>query len=182
LVVGFILEIGGFGMRFGVVIFPSKEIQDFANSYRKRYDSNYALIPPHLTIKSSFEETRVGIQDIARKIYDIAKDFHPVSLRISKFSSFAPVNNVIYLKVEPSEELEKLHNDLKLNFASEQEYSFVPHITIAQNLSDDEHSDVYESLRMNKVSFEESVDRMHLLYQLENGSWTVYETFRFGKE
>jgi 2'-5' RNA ligase len=169
-------------MRFGVVIFPSKEIQDFANSYRKRYDSNYALIPPHLTINSSFEATGVGIQDIAKRIQEIAKDFQPVSLRISKFSSFAPVNNVIYLKVEPSEELEKLHNDLKLNFTSDQEYSFVPHITIAQNLSDDEHSDVYESLRMNKVSFEESADRMHLLYQLENGSWTVYETFRFGKE
>ncbi len=38
-------------MKFGVVIFPSKKLQDLANSYRKRYDSHYALIPPHLNVK-----------------------------------------------------------------------------------------------------------------------------------
>jgi len=35
---------------------------------------------------------------------------------------------------------------------------------------------------MTKIDHEEMVDRFHLLYQLENGSWTVYETFRLGKE
>ncbi|MCM3586185.1 YjcG family protein [Mesobacillus maritimus] len=169
-------------MKYGVVIFPSKKVQDFANSYRKRYDSNYALIPPHLTIKSAFEATNLEIQEIAQQIHDIAEKHEPLTLRVTKFSSFAPVNNVIYLKVEASQELEKLHNDLNMNFNTEPEYSFVPHITIGQNLSDDEHSDVYQSLRMNKVLFEEPADRMHLLYQLENGSWTVYETFRLGKE
>jgi len=174
--------IGGFVMKFGVVVFPSKTIQDFANSYRKRYDPNYALIPPHLTLKTGFEATDLEIQDIAKKIHELTKNYNPFSLRISKFSSFAPVNNVIYLKVEPTEVLEQLHHDLKLNFSSGQEYNFVPHITIGQNLSDDEHSDVYESLRMNKIGFEETADRIHLLYQLQNGSWTVYETFRVGKE
>lgn len=33
---------------------------------------------------------------------------------------------------------------------------------------------------MQEVSHEEIVDRFHLLYQLENGSWTVYETFLLG--
>jgi 2'-5' RNA ligase len=37
-------------------------------------------------------------------------------------------------------------------------------------------------LKMQNVYFEEMIDRFHLLYQLENGSWTVYETFRVGKE
>lgn len=169
-------------MKFGVVIFPSKKIQDFANSFRKRYDSNYALIPPHITLKSAFSSTEEEIKGIAQKIGEIAKSFHPVTINITKFSSFTPVNNVIYLKVEPSEELAKLHSELNLNFESEQEYKFVPHITIGQKLSDDEHSDVFGALRMDKVSFTESADRIHLLYQLENGSWTVYETFRLGKE
>jgi 2'-5' RNA ligase len=169
-------------MKFGVVIFPSKKIQDFANSYRKRYDSNYALIPPHLTLKSPFEATEEEIQSIARQLQEISRNSQPVSLKITKFSSFAPVNNVIYLKVDPSLELESLHSKLTMKFPDEQEYSFVPHITIGQRLSDDEHSDVYGSLRMNKINFEEIVDRVHLVYQLENESWTVYETFRFGKE
>lgn len=169
-------------MKFGVVLFPSKNIQDFANSYRKRYDANYALIPPHLTLRSSFEANENEIQVITEKIAGIAKKLEPITIEVKKFSSFAPVNNVIYLKVKPTTELANLHEELRSSFEGEQEYSFVPHITIGQKLSDAEHSDIYGTLKMEKVDFKETIDRIHLLYQLENGSWTVFETFRLGKE
>lgn len=169
-------------MKFGIVIFPSKKIQDYANSFRRRYDPHYALIPPHLTLKSPFEATEDEIKEVANKIYTVARNFGPVQLKIKKIGSFKPVNNVIYLKVDSPEELEKLHTELNASFEGTQEYNFVPHITIGQKLSDDEHSDVYGSLRMTEVNFDETADRIHLLYQLENGSWTVFETFRLGKE
>ncbi|CRH79619.1 Uncharacterised protein [Chlamydia trachomatis] len=35
---------------------------------------------------------------------------------------------------------------------------------------------------MLDISHEEEVKRVHLLYQLEDGAWTVYETFRLGAE
>ncbi len=38
-------------MKYGIVAFPSKQLQDFANSYRKRYDSHYTKITPHITLK-----------------------------------------------------------------------------------------------------------------------------------
>ncbi|PLR97580.1 YjcG family protein [Bacillus sp. T33-2] len=169
-------------MKYGIVIFPSKKIQDYANSFRKRYDPHYALIPPHLTLKEAFEATEEQVKLISDKVYEIAKTSSPVRLNVYRFGSFTPTNNVIYLKVEPVEELERLQQDLQDSFDGEQTYNFVPHITIGQKLSDDEHSDVYGSLRMKEVKFDETVDRIHLLYQLENGSWTVYETFRLGKE
>ncbi|RSD29441.1 YjcG family protein [Mesobacillus subterraneus] len=169
-------------MKFGIVIFPAKKVQDYANSLRRRYDPHYALIPPHLTLKSAFEATEEEIKEIANKIHSIAKNFDPVNIKITKIGSFKPVNNVIYLKVESPEELENLHNELNSAFDGNQEYNFVPHITIGQKMSDDEHSDVYGSLRMTAVDFEDLADRIHLLYQLDNGSWTVYETFRLGKE
>ncbi len=101
---------------------------------------------------------------------------------MTKYSSFAPVNNVIYIKAEPTEELKTLNEKLYTGvLAGEQEYNFVPHVTVGQNLSDDEHSDVLGQLKMQEVSHEEIVDRFHLLYQLENGSWTVYETFLLGR-
>ena len=97
-------------------------------------------------------------------------------------SSFQPVNNVIYLKINPTEELQLLHEKINEQTVGEKsEYAFVPHITIGQKLSDDEHSDVYGSLKILDVEHEETVDRFHLLYQLENGSWSVHETFRLGK-
>ncbi|NRD78462.1 2'-5' RNA ligase family protein [Bacillus sp. BRMEA1] len=170
-------------MKFGVVIFPSKKLQDLANSYRKRYDSHYALIPPHLTLKSAFEATEEEAKDFSDKLRQIAKHTNEFSLKATKVGSFFPVNNVIYLKVEPTEELTALHTNIKQEFYDQnQEYAFVPHITIGQNLSNDEYSDVYGALRMTKVEHEEIVDRFHLLYQLDNNSWTVYETFRLGKE
>ncbi|MED3563451.1 YjcG family protein [Bacillus xiapuensis] len=170
-------------MKFGVVIFPSKGLQDTVNSYRKRYDPHYSLIPPHLTLKSAFEVTEDDVKQVADKLQKIAGNHYPFQLKTSKISSFQPVNNVIYLKVEPTVELNDLQVEINHELNQEaSEYAFVPHITLGQNLSNDEHSDIYGSLRMKKFEHEEKVDRFHLLYQLENGSWTVYETFRLGRE
>ncbi|WP_066071253.1 YjcG family protein [Neobacillus soli] len=170
-------------MKFGVVVFPSKNLQDLVNSYRKRYDPHYALIPPHLTLKNGFEATEDNAKDFADKLREISQNHQAFTLKTSKVSSFQPVNNVIYFKVDPTEELSALHKEINQEFSQQAlDYAFVPHITIGQELSNDEHSDVLGSLRMKKVNHEEIVDRFHLLYQLENGSWTVYETFRLGKE
>jgi 2'-5' RNA ligase len=170
-------------MKFGVVIFPSKKLQDLANSYRKRYDPHYALITPHLTLKGPFEASEDQIKEVAHKLKNTAMNYQPFQLKVLKISSFYPLNNAIYFKIQNNEELESLHKELHTDYpGGTPEYNFVPHITIGQKLSNDEHSDVYGSLKMLSIKHEEEVDRFHLLYQLENGSWTVYETFRFGEE
>jgi len=169
-------------MKFGVVLFPSKKLQDVANSYRKRYDSHYSLIPPHLTLKEVFEATEDQIDEIAANLRKIAEETNPFTLNVTKVSSFSPANNVIYLKVEQNQELTSLYNKLhEGNLEQPTEYSFIPHITIGQRLSDDEHLDVYSQLKLVDVAHEETVDRFHLMYQLENETWTVFETFRLGK-
>ncbi|MCD7035013.1 YjcG family protein [Metabacillus sp. GX 13764] len=168
-------------MKYGIALFPSKKLQDLANSYRKRYDPHYALIPPHLTLKAPFEAHDEDISKISKELRKIGSQIDPLSVVIKKFSSFEPVNRVIYLKVEPSEQLNKLHSLLQEGtLPGDEEYSFVPHITVGQNLSEQEHSDVLSSLRMSEVHHEETIDRFHLLYQLDNGSWTVYETYLLG--
>ncbi|GIN64383.1 putative phosphoesterase YjcG [Robertmurraya siralis] len=170
-------------MKYGIVIFPSKALQDKANSFRKRYDPHYALIPPHITLKSTFEVNDVDIKDIADQLHQTAQRFAPFQIKVTKFSSFQPVNNVIYMKIIPEPEIVDLHEAVNAVIAdSPSEYSFVPHITVGQDLSNDEHSDVYSSLRLQEINHEETIDRFHLLYQLDNGSWTVYETFRLRKE
>lgn len=177
------LKLGGNNMKFGVAIFPSKKLQDLANSYRKRYDPHYALISPHITLKGPFEAQEEQLLDLSQRLAQIASNTKPFLLKVLKVSSFKPVNNVIYFKIDPSDELKKLQETLHTDIIGDvPEYSFVPHITIGQNLSNDEHSDIYGQLRMMTVEHEEICDRFHLLYQLENGAWTVYETFRFGKE
>ncbi|WP_043934810.1 2'-5' RNA ligase family protein [Bacillus sp. EB01] len=170
-------------MRFGVVLFPSKKLQDWVNQYRKRYDPHYALIAPHLTLVDAFEASEEEADSLAVNLRDTSRQHNPFTIRTSKISSFHPVNNVIYVKIEPDEKIEALHKGLnEITGAPGTQFAFVPHITIGQKLSDAEHSDVYNSVKMQGITHEEEVDRFHLLYQLENGQWTVYETFRLGKE
>jgi len=110
-------------MNIGVVLFPSKRVQDFANSYRKRYDSKYALITPHITLRER-------------------------NLHIQGARSFHPTNNVLFLKVMPTDELEQLHRALHTGpLEHKPKYDFLPHITIGQELSDVELFDVLERPR-----------------------------------
>lgn len=170
-------------MKFGIVIFPSKALQDRANNLRKRYDPHYALIPPHITLKSAFEAPEEEIESIVNQLHSIAFQVQPFTLKVEKVSSFSPVNNVIYLKVEKKPELEALNEHLYNGyFKQAREYTFVPHITIGQKMSDAEHADVLGHLKMMDFQYEQPIDRFHLLYQLDNGAWTVYETFHLGKE
>ncbi|RPK12541.1 hypothetical protein FH5_02746 [Priestia endophytica] len=170
-------------MKYGVVLFPSKKLQDTANSYRKRYDSRYALIPPHITVKEQFETSTDELETLIPTFHDIAHKLKPITINVTKISSFSPANNTVYLKVEKNDDLKTLYEQLHSGpLAQEVEYSYIPHITIGQNLSDDEHLDVYSQLKLVNINHEEVIDRFHLLYQLDNGSWTVYETFRFGHE
>jgi len=170
-------------MKFGIVIFPSKSMQDKANSFRKRYDPHYALIPPHITLKAPFDAAEEKAKEIAQELDNIVSEIKPFTLKVEKVSSFAPVNKVIYFKVEKTSELEALNEKLHTGyFEQEREYVFVPHITLGQEMSDAEHSDVLGQLRMMEFHHEQIVDRLHLLYQLEDESWTVYETFQLGKD
>jgi 2'-5' RNA ligase len=170
-------------LKYGIAIFPSKKLQDIANSYRKRYDPHYTLIPPHITIKGIFEVDDEKIKDVVNHVRTIAKTTRPFPLNVYKVGSFHPITNTIYLGVKTHETLIQLQKNLNSGALEQtQEFSFVPHITIGQKMSDAEHSDVLESMKMMDVNHEEIVDRFQLLYQLENGSWTVYETFLLGED
>ena len=170
-------------MKYGIVAFPSKKLQDLANGYRKRYDPHYALITPHMTLKDPFEANDKEIEEVAKALRDITIKNSPFELNVTKVSSFAPTTNTIYFKVVPNDEILTLHKDLNVNFYhDENNYAFVPHVTIAQNLSSGEHDDVINQMKMVGVEHSEVIDRIHLLYQLDDGSWTVYETFRLDRE
>lgn len=170
-------------MKYGIAIFPSKKLQDIANSYRKRYDKKYSLIPPHITLKSAFDASEAEISAIASYVKQVAQQMEPFTIELTKAKSFHPANNTIYLKVELSPELISLHKALNNEeFFGGNADTYIPHLTIAQEISNDEHLDLLAQLTNLNISHQEKVDRIHLLYQLEDGIWTVHETFRLGAE
>lgn len=168
-------------MKYGVAIFPSENIQAEANAYRKRYDPKYTLIKPHITIKPAFSLLDQSIDTLTEKLSEIAKNVKPFTITISKVRSFAPVTYTIFFKVDEHDSLtylnEKMHEE---PFSTEREHPFVPHITIGQNLAEDEFSDIYGSLRMKDIYFEHKVDKFHFMQLQEDGSWATYETYHLG--
>ena len=97
-------------MMYRVVIFPGKPLQDLANSYRKRYDPHYGHIPPHITLITGFEVKKEQLNKMVKDLHEISNKSHPFDIKITKFSSFQPVNNVIYLKIEPKKDLDHLQS------------------------------------------------------------------------
>lgn len=167
-------------MNLGIVIFPSKDLQNYANSFRKHYDPHYNLIPPHVTLINPFQATETEANELAGKLKEIAKKYNPINLQAYKISSFQPVTNVIYLKLKKNETLEQLQHEVLNVVNVEPEYAFVPHITISQQLTNIDHANIYATLRATDVNISDIIDRFHILYQLENKSWTVFETIRLG--
>ncbi|GIP39708.1 putative phosphoesterase YjcG [Paenibacillus sp. J31TS4] len=170
-------------MKYGIVVFPSKDIQDLANSYRKRYDPHYDRIPPHLTVRDAEEWEEGRLEEAVRHLEQTVSGLSPFPVTFNRFSSFAPVANVIYLATEDPSKLTALHDAVCSGplAVKEQSYHYVPHVTVGQKLGDDEFHDVLSSLKNASVSETFQIDRLHLLYQMDNGGWTVYQTFLLGK-
>ncbi len=168
-------------MKCGIIIYPSKELQEEINNYRKRYDPEYALIPPHITLKTRFDIDDNLLTQLTNELEEITKDMKPFEISIKKVSSFQPVSNKIYFKIEPNEMLDTLHQRLYEGMLPKEKFStFVPHITLAQNINEDEFADIYTSLSMKDYNYTDTLNHLEINYQLDDGTWETYKRFDFG--
>lgn len=62
--------------------------------------THYALVPPHITLKTPFEAQDEQLESIVNELHTIASKTNPFTLHVGKVGSFAPINNVLYFKVE----------------------------------------------------------------------------------
>ena len=77
------LNKGGISMNIGLALIPSKSFQDEVNGYRKRYDTEYARIMPHITIKSHFEINDDELDSEKKKLKRL-EGFGPVDVHATK--------------------------------------------------------------------------------------------------
>ncbi|MFC0213101.1 2'-5' RNA ligase family protein [Paenibacillus chartarius] len=166
-------------MKFGIAVFPSKEIQDLANSYRKRYDPHYSLIQPHLTIREKEDWSEEQLRHTIPKLERAAEALAPFTIHFNRFSSFYPVNNVVYMALSDTEPMKRLYETICSEELAEvkRAYSYTPHLTIGQEMNSDELHDVLASVKAKPLDLSSRIDRFHLLYQTENGAWTAHQSF-----
>ncbi|HTG69276.1 MAG TPA: 2'-5' RNA ligase family protein [Candidatus Udaeobacter sp.] len=166
-------------MLYGIVVFPEKHVQDNANNWRRRHDPHYSAIPAHLTIREEEEWNDDELQLAVAHLERVTSAIPAFSIYFNRVSTFYPVNHVLYLALQDTASMQKLHEDVcsgPLTIETPK-YVFTPHLTIGQQLSADELHDLYGNLRMQSIDFSSKIDRVHLLYQTDNGSWTAYQSF-----
>lgn len=166
-------------LNYGIAILPSEEVKELANSYRKRYDPHYKLISPHITLKEAFTITEEKLPLLISHLEEVAKSTPSFTVTISKFSTFYPVNNVIYLAIDNSETIYELYKKIQQKEPDpEKPYAFTPHITIAQKMNTDELLDVYAAIKSQEVYAKFEVKEFHLFQQGEDQVWHILHTFR----
>lgn len=168
-------------MKFGIAVFPSKDVQDFANSYRKRYDPHYNLIPPHLTIREPAEGSVEDMQRALEHLDQLAARKKPFSVRFNRFSTFYPSSNVVYMALEDPQPFIRLYEEVCSGSLQQENprHHYNPHLTVGQEMTSDELQDVYAGLRKVKVDLQTEIDRIHLLGQIEGRPWSIQRTFLF---
>lgn len=165
-------------MKYCIAIFPPNDVQDLANSYRKRYDPQHAFIPPHIKLKPPFELMGRNLDDIIQHLEEVAASSARFHIELYKVSTFHPTTNVVYFAIRDEKPLIELHNKCNSGILYDEEaYKYVPHLTIGQELSKDELQDVYGRLRLMNINATFDVSNFHLLYKKGDGTWTVSQSF-----
>jgi 2'-5' RNA ligase len=169
-------------MLYGLAVFPSKEIQDVADLYRRRYDTHYPLIRPHLTLREKAYIPQEQLEATLQHLSEAAKQLSPFELAFNRFSTFYPANNVIYMALADPEPMLHAYRTLCSGQLAEaaKPYVFTPHLTIAQELGDDELHDVLSSLRNQRLDYRCTIDRIALLKQSEDGTWSMVQECKLG--
>ncbi len=165
-------------MRFGIVIFPQQEVQEQANALRMRYDSHYALIAPHITLKEPFEVKEADLDKVTQAIEELVEKTPPFQLTINKVGSFIPTSPVVFYGFEKNKEIVDLYEKLNEGILYQPTvHAFVPHITIAQDLSEAELTDLYNRFKLHTFDIPVTADQVHLVYQTEDKTWKNYKSF-----
>jgi len=159
-----------------------------SNSQRTRVHSDTV----YQATKEALNRRGVTIEDIAKIVYEMQLPYNDgltmehCEESVKSVLKKREMQHAILVGIELdelAEELVSLHKKLtEVDYQDSEQYAFVPHITIAQKMTSSEHDDIYPQLKMIGAKFEEVIDRIHLLYQLDDGSWTVHETFRLSGE
>ncbi|MDQ6420903.1 2'-5' RNA ligase family protein [Paenibacillus sp. LHD-117] len=169
-------------MLYGIAVFPEKAVQDEANSWRIRHDPHYCNIAAHMTIREAEDWDETKLRLAVEQLEKTAATLSPFKVKFNRVSTFFPVTPTLYFALEDPSPVAMLHEAVCSGPLEQTlpNYVYTPHITIGRNMPPDELHDLYGNLRMKEIRLATLIDRIHLLYQTEQGGWTAYQSFQLG--
>lgn len=171
-----------------IAIIPPAPIYDEAlgqKTYFKDHFNSKASLnsPPHITLHMPFRWKEQKEFDLANRLENFIKGFHPIKVCLDNYSSFPP--RVIFINVVKTEMLENMQRgihrfckkELNLFNANYKELPFHPHLTLAfRDLKKPNYKKAWEEFENREYKAEFIADKIALLKH--NGKvWQVFREF-----
>jgi len=151
------------------------------NALRRQYDPRTALaIDAHVTFAGPWDGEE-PVSSIEAELVSVADELEPFELTITEVRSFLPTTPTCYLEVEPEKQLVALHDALVRRLGWRDSFPYVPHVTIAEYLSEEETAGVVEQLRRLELCVHDQVRKLRLVEKVSEGRWVVAKEVPIGR-
>ena len=163
------------------IVVPVSDAEPAVGTWRARYDASAAFgMPAHITVLYPFLPEDRLTQSVVDRLKEICADSQAMDILLRETRRFP---RMLYLAPEPDDAFRRLTETVARQWPEAPPYGGaykdnIPHLTVAQDLSDDELDDVDQAVtaalpintRLTSAS----------LYVFDGGRWRVRDVLPFG--
>jgi 2'-5' RNA ligase len=165
----------------GVVItIPEPHASVLASWRREVGDHLGAVIPPHVTLLPPTRVEHDDLPAVRTHLEKAAESGGPFPMHLLGTGTFRPMSPVVFVTVARGiADCELLEQSIRSGpLSRELEFTYHPHVTVAQDVTDEQLDAAYDGLANFVARFQ--VEHFSLFEQAEDGSWTGQEDYRLG--
>lgn len=168
---------------YGIVILPPPGLHRELMLLRKKHALLRSVSPPHITVKAPFVP-RGTLALVTDRLEEISSRIEPFEIRVNGLGTFG--SKVIYVRVEKSPELRRLHS---LLLEGLEEYiecisdkyegqNYTPHLTVAEKLATEDFEPAWAAMARFRPRLRFMVEHLHILRG--QGRWDIARSIRLG--
>jgi len=167
---------------YAVVIFLPSQLDEYIYPLRQKFDPLYNKIPSHITLIFRFE-CALNLQELSGMIKQELQEFRPIEVELESIGDFYPVSPTIFWRVKPCEPLQELYHKLHLKLEVPIQFKqFVPHVTIAREISSHRVMLVKERIVPYLTSEKFTARTIDLVVPIANEKWVSVRSFSLSEE
>lgn len=147
-------------LKRSLILFPIFDNVQEIENIRRKYDSLYNLIRPHITLVFPFEHD-ISNSQLEGLIRQVIKYIKPFNLKMQHITLN---NNKLYLNVKDGiDNIIKLHDNLYeiLPFNYDMKYTYIPHITLGK-INEDQKNMIVDQFSNFNESFTTTIDKLYV--------------------
>lgn len=139
-------------------------------------------VPSHVTLMPPMELERDDFEDICEILTAVAGGLRPFPMRLRGTGTFRPVSPVVFIAVSQGiSYTEMLAKAVRSQLgATEPQFPFHPHVTVAHNLDEQSLDRAYDELSDFACDF--LVESFHLYLHTDADGWRPKREFRLGRQ